>query len=109
MPLAMARLEWGLLRIGGVSDRDLDRLERAYRTAKKALGGGTPAAAFDAFEELSAVVRAAHAGQLAKIEEARAMTWSSSRLSDVAIHRSTRRRRPGFPRHPVGVRRRLVP
>jgi hypothetical protein len=62
-------------------------LERAYRMAKKALGTGTPAAAFDAFDELSAVVRAAHAGQLAKIEEARAMTWSSSRLSDVAIHR----------------------
>jgi hypothetical protein len=65
----------------------LGRIEGAYRAAKKALGGGTPAAAFDAFEELSAVVRAAHAGQAAKIEEARAMAWSSSRLSDVAIHR----------------------
>jgi hypothetical protein len=65
----------------------LGRIEGAYRAAKKALGGGTPAAAFDAFEELSAVVRAAHASQTAKIEEARAMAWSSSRLSDVAIHR----------------------
>jgi hypothetical protein len=85
--LGMARLEWGLLRLGGVSERDLGRIEAADRAARKAVGGGTPAAAFDAFEELSAVVRAAHAAQMAKIEEARTMAWSSSRLSDIAIHR----------------------
>ena len=85
--LGMARLEWGLLRLGGASERDLGRIESAYRAAQKAVGGGTPAVAFDTFEELSAVVRAAHAGQMAKIEEARAIAWSSSRLSDSAIHR----------------------
>jgi hypothetical protein len=83
----MARLEWGLLKMGGAPAGDQARLEGAYRAAKKSLGGGTPAAAFDAFEEFSAVVRAAHAGQIARVQEVRAVQWSANGLSDVALHR----------------------
>ncbi len=83
----MARLEWGLLKLGGASAGDLARTEGAYRAAKKSFGGGSSAAAFDAFDELSAVIRAAHGGQIARVEEVRALPWPATGLSDVAIHR----------------------
>jgi hypothetical protein len=83
--LAMARLEWGLFKLGGATEGDLVRIEGAYQTARKAIGGGRAGAAFDAFEELSAVIRSAHAGQMARIDEARTKPWASSRLPDDAI------------------------
>jgi hypothetical protein len=84
--LAMARLEWGLFKLGGASEGDLVRIEGAYQTARKAVGDGRAGAAFDAFEELSAVIRTAHAGQMARIDEARAKPWASSRSPDDAIY-----------------------
>jgi hypothetical protein len=85
--LGMARLELGLLKLGGASEAELARLEGAYRVAKRSLGGGTPADAFDAFEVLSAVIRGAHAGQMARVEEVRSSPWTSRRSSDASIHR----------------------
>jgi len=84
--LAMARLEWGLFKLGGVPEGDLVRMEGAYQAARNATGGGRSGAAFDAFDELSAVIRSIHVGQVARIDEARAKPWASSALPDNAIY-----------------------
>ena len=83
LALALARLDWGLLELGGASDADLSRIESAFPAARSA-ARGDPATAFEAFERLSRVLRAARADRSQAVRQTRGTSYVPLAMADRA-------------------------
>jgi hypothetical protein len=77
--LALARLEWGLLELGGAPQSELARVESAFDSARNAVAGD---AAFDAFERLSLLLRSLRAERFQAIRRSVAPTEAMLVASD---------------------------
>jgi hypothetical protein len=82
--LALARLDWGLLELGGAEDADLGRIESAFLTARNAARGESEGV-FEAFERLSRVIRAVRASRSQSIQQTRAATFAPLAAADRAV------------------------
>lgn len=82
--LGLARLEEGLLELGGASKTDLARLSEAYEAARSAVKG-TPERAFDAFAKFSALVRGLRAARLQALLQGRSPAYAPLAEADQAL------------------------
>ena len=82
--LALARLDWGLLELGGAPEPDLVRLESAFNTARSA-ARSDPEPAFEAFERLSRLIRSFRAERFHAVHQGHETTYLPLAAGDRAV------------------------